>query len=96
MPKKKPKTPKGKQFGLIVQAKPIAKPANHFAVSYAGEDFVLDIYYVHPRDLHIAKEKDEQGVPAVITASVAFNYAKALELKERLAEMITSYERQKK
>ena len=74
------------------------QPANHFVFSFWNDDFALDASYIHPFDVHAAKQKSqpEPVVQATMVARLTFGYRRAVELRARLDEMIRSYEANKK
>ncbi|MGD8718188.1 MAG: hypothetical protein PVH29_05130 [Candidatus Zixiibacteriota bacterium] len=95
MAEKKPK--KKSNIEVVVPQKPPAQPANFFVVSYAEDDFALDALYVHPADMHASKQDPEaKNVVGNMVARLAFSYHKALDLRKKLDDMITSYEEKKK
>lgn len=83
---------------IYVTSNIIPQPGNHFAVSYTNDDFALDIAYIHPFDLHLARQKPEaeRRVRGNVVARIALNYRGAVELRAKLDEMINSYEEHKK
>jgi len=90
-PKEKP------EIEVVVPQKPPAQPANFFVVSYAEDDFALDALYVHPAELHAARQNPEaKNVIGTMVARLAFSYHKALELRKKLDDMIKSHEEKKK
>ncbi len=82
---------------VVVPQKAPAQPANFFVVSYAEDEFALDALYVHPAELHAARQNPEaKNVIGTMVARLAFSYHKALELRKKLDDMIKSYEERKK
>jgi hypothetical protein len=69
----------------------IAKPANHFIVSFSDEDFSLDIIYINPCDIHMASTKGIKKVKGEIMARIAMNYRNVIKLRDSLTEMINAY-----
>lgn len=95
------KTPDNvKEINVDIQVPPgvAPQPANYFVVSYADDDFALDISYIHPFDMHLARRapQDESHVRGAMVARIALNYRRAVELRAKLDEMIKSYEAHKK
>lgn len=85
------------EIEVVVPQKPPAQPANFFVVSYVEDEFALDALYVHPAELHAARQNPEaKNVIGTMVARLAFSYHKALELRKKLDDMITSYEEKKK
>ena len=90
-PKEKP------EIEVVVSQKPPAQPANLFVVSYAEDEFALDALYIHPQELHAARQNPEaKNVVGTMVARLAFSYHKALDLLKKLDDMIKSYEEKKK
>ena len=73
----------------------VPKPANHFVVSYTDDDFALDVIYINPFDLSRAAKNSEAKVRGEMVARVAMGYQNAVKLRDRLDEMIKSYEERK-
>jgi hypothetical protein len=73
----------------------LPKPANHFVVAHTDDDFGLDIIYINPYDLHIASKTPDNKVKGEMVARVALSYQNAVKLRDRLNEMIKSYEGKK-
>jgi hypothetical protein len=88
------------EIGIDIHVPPgvTPQPANHFVVSYTDDDFALDITYIHPFDLHVARQKPEaeRRVRGTMVGRIALSYRHAVELRAKLDEMIKSYEVQKK
>lgn len=70
----------------------VPKPANHFVVSYTDNDFALDVIYINPFDLSIAAKNAEAKVKGEMMARFAMTYQNAVRLRDRLDEIIKSYE----
>lgn len=49
------------------------QPANNFVVAFTNDEFALDSIYVHPFDLHIAKQKaeGERKAPGTLVGRIA-------------------------
>ena len=81
------------EVGMPEDALP--KPANHFVVAHTDDDFGLDIIYINPYGLHIASKTPGTKVKGEMVARVALSYQSAVKLRDRLNEMIKSYEEKK-
>jgi hypothetical protein len=85
------------EIEVVVPQRPPAQPANFFVVSHVEDEFALDALYVHPAELHAARQNPEaKNVIGTMVARLAFSYHKALDLRKKLDDMIKSYEDRKK
>jgi len=89
------KTKKQVEVEVVLPESIRPKPANHFVVSHTDDDFAIDIIYINPLDLHMTSTKGETKVRGEVVARVAITYQNATKLRDKLNEMIQSYEAHK-
>ncbi len=84
--------PKQVEIEITSPDDPTAKSANNFIVSYIDDEFALDIIYVYPHDLVIAASEEGPKVRGEVIARIAMTPKNAIKLRDKLDEMIKSYE----